>query len=100
MILRTARAAKYGQTANARVLLCALRRGVTQEMFNRRLRLRQLGQVAEFHEKWAAVCADTRAQVLHVHALDDVDAASIAARAAPPERVIFTDGSKRQGGIR
>ena len=76
------------------------RRGLAQEMFNRRLRLRQMGRVEEFHEKWAAVCMNTRAQVLRVHALDDVDAASIAARAAPPERTVFTDGSKQQGGSR
>ena len=59
-----------------------------------------MGRAEEFHEKWAAVCTNTRAQVLRVHALDDVDAASIAARAAPPERTVFTDGSKQQGGNR
>ena len=56
--------------------------------------------MAEFHEKWAAVCGNTRARVLRVHALDDVDAASIAARAAPPQRMVFMDGSKKQGGNR
>ena len=43
IVLKTAQAAKYGQSASAQVLLCTLRRRMAQEMYNRRLRLRGQG---------------------------------------------------------